>query len=209
MLEQIEKTNPNQDAVIKCLLRTYEGMFDEETNISEKLIAKLIPSKLEKVVEILGQLHAQKIIEYKPQKITPQLYFNYNRASANHITFNNEKYLWRKQQFIQRVNAMHSFLQETNECRAQQIANYFGDNTTPLCSICDVCLHKKQTPLTANELIEIKEKIVGIIENKPIEIGKLLPQLKTIPKYKIWEAIQFLQDEKEITINKFGVLSLP
>lgn len=204
LLEEIEKNNHNENEVIKCLLRTYEGIYDEETAISEKLIAKLIPAKLSVVSSLLQQLHSKKIIEYKPQKTTPQLYFNYNRAPANHLTFNNEKYLWRKQQFVQRLQAMHQFLIENNECKAQQINNYFGDNATPLCGVCDVCLAKKQTPLKANELLFIKEKILSKIESKPIAIGLLLQQLKPLSTYKIWQAIPFLQDEKVIAINKFG-----
>lgn len=204
LLEEIEKTNPNEDAVLKCLLRTYEGIYDEETSISEKLLAKLIPAKLEKVVDILHQLHNKKIIKYQPQKTTPQLFFNYNRAPANHLTFNNENYLWRKQQYVQRIQAFHNFLKEKDDCKAQQIAHYFGDNTTPLCGICDVCLHKKQTPLAATELMEIKEKLLSILKDKTIPIATLLPQLKPTANYKIWQAIQFLQDEKVISINKFG-----
>jgi ATP-dependent DNA helicase RecQ len=203
-LEQIEKSSPNQDAVLKCLLRTYEGIYDEETNISEKLIAKLLSTKLETVVEILKELNAKRIIGYKPQKNTPQLYFNYNRAPANHIAFNNEKYLWRKEQYAKRLQSFYSYIHESNICRSQQIARYFGDFAIPTCGLCDVCLQKKQTQLSANELLSIKEKIFGILKEKIVDIAFLLDYLKPMPKYKIWEALKFLQDEKQVFIDKHG-----
>lgn len=206
LLQEIEKNNPNQDAIVKCLLRTYEGIYDDETSISEKFIAKLVKTKLSTVVEILQQLHDNRILDYKPQKTTPQLFFNYNRAPANHITFNNKKYLWRKQQYTQKLQAMQSFLKEKNECRAQLIASYFGDETTPICGICDVCLQKKQTPLTAQELEWLKEKIFAILQNNSMPVTLLLPQLKPFARYKIWQGLLFLQDEKVITIDKFGVV---
>lgn len=204
LLEQIEKTNNNQDAVLKCLLRTYEGIYDEETSISEKLVAKLLPAKLEAVLEILKALDERRIIEYKPQKTTPQLCFNYNRAPANHITFNNEKYLWRKQQYTQRLQKFHSYILSNTDCRSQQIASYFGDLSTPPCGICDICLHKKQIPLSAPELLLIKEKIFNLLREKNLDVAFLVDYLKPIQQYKIWQALQFLQDENVILINKHG-----
>jgi ATP-dependent DNA helicase RecQ len=139
MLESFEQSHPELEPVIKCLLRTYEGIYDNRISINERLVAKLASTPIEKVKEQLLQLKAFGIIEYLPQKETPQVYFMLNRASAQHLHINNEAYLTRKKQYEQRIEAMLNYLQ-LKTCRSLYIANYFGEVTSKKCEVCDNCL---------------------------------------------------------------------
>lgn len=69
----LKKENPQLESCIKTLLRAYEGIFDQVTAISEKVIAGLMRMPVDDVKAQLLLLNRAGIIEYQPQKDTPQL----------------------------------------------------------------------------------------------------------------------------------------
>jgi ATP-dependent DNA helicase RecQ len=206
-LQEFEESHPELEPVMKCLLRTYEGIYDNRISINEKLIAKLAKLPIEKVKEDLKQLRAFSIIEYLPQKETPQIYFILNRAPAQHLHINNDAYLVRKKQYEERVETMLSYLQ-LNSCRSNFIANYFGEAESKQCGVCDNCLNEKATSLSEEEFKRIEAKLYQQIPETGIDIKELLPQLKGIRKEKVWKVINFLQSERKLTVNEKGLLSI-
>ena len=96
LLDDFEKSHPQYEPLIKCLLRTYEGIYDNRVSISEKQIARLAGMKEEIVRQQLQQLQAFGILEYLKQKETPQIHFLHNRASAKYLIINYKQYAKRK-----------------------------------------------------------------------------------------------------------------
>ena len=78
---------------MKCLLRTYEGITDGLVSIHEKQITKLTKQTIEEVKRQLQQLQTLGIIEYLPQKETPQINFLNNRAPAQFLYIDQKNYL--------------------------------------------------------------------------------------------------------------------
>ena len=91
-----EKEQPSLDPIIKTLLRSYEGIFDRATAISENIVAGLMKKDKAEIKKQLLQLHNSSIIEYRPQKDTPQIVFLQNRIKAEDITINMVAYTARK-----------------------------------------------------------------------------------------------------------------
>ena len=102
-LEEFETAHPQLEPVIKTLLRAYEGIFDQPASISERMMAGLMKKDVEEVKKQLAELQRFGIIEYQPQKDSPQLFFLRNRIKAEDITINMVAYNKRKEQF-QRKN---------------------------------------------------------------------------------------------------------
>ncbi len=69
------KANNDSSKLIKLLLRSYGGVFEQETKINEFWLSKKIGVLSFKVVEILEQLHTEEIIEYKKATKNADLYF--------------------------------------------------------------------------------------------------------------------------------------
>lgn len=201
-LEQIEQLSPNADVVIKALLRTYEGIFDSECMINEKLIAKICKTKLETVVQIIQQLHTQRILAYSPQKNAPQIYFNYNRASAHYIQFDEAAHQQQKNIFEQKTHALIQYIISASSCRNVLIQNYFNDDLPKKCGACDNCIAEKQQPLTSKRFEEIQHQIVQT--NYPLHINELLKNLKMYNTKHVWQVIRFLEDKKLLEILKDG-----
>lgn len=206
LLLDFEQSHPSLEPVIKSLLRNYEGVYDNRVSVHEKQIAKLTCKTIEEVKSELMQLNTLGIIEYLPQKETPQIYFILNRAPAQFLYINHENYLQRKQQFELRTETMLRYLQLQKECRSKYISGYFGDAAIKECGICDVCLHKKGSSLTEEDFNKIQQRIFLHIENNSIPVKDLLQHLQGIKKEKVWKVIAFLQSEKKIEIDEFGIM---
>jgi ATP-dependent DNA helicase RecQ len=144
LLPEFEHAHPQLEPIIKCLLRSYEGIYDNKVSISEKLISRITKIAVEEVKQKLQQLQSFNIIKYEHQKETPQIYFITNRAPAQYLVINYERYKQRRSDFTKRIEKMHAYLQTTTICRSKFIGNYFDDDKIPDCGICDNCLKKKQ-----------------------------------------------------------------
>ncbi len=199
LLEDFENGHPQLEPIIKVLLRTYEGIYDNRISVNEKNIARLAKLTPEAVKEQLKQLQAFGIIEYLAQKETPQLYFLLNRAPAQHLHINNEAYLQRKKQYAERVEVMLNYL-DLKTCRSQYIAKYFGEEHPKKCGVCDNCLNEKATQLSETEFRSIETKVYENIPESGIDIKELLPLLKGIRKEKVWTVLNFLQAEGKLSV---------
>jgi ATP-dependent DNA helicase RecQ len=204
ILIDFEKTHPQLEPLMKCLLRTYEGIADGLVTIHEKEISKLIKVPAVEVKKKLHQLQTLQIIEYRPQKETPQINFLTNRAPAQFLYIDHKNYLHRKQQYELRTKAMLKYLTSIKECRSRYISSYFGDEKVRECGICDVCLQSKNIALTKKEFAAITNRIYSHITGNGIAVRELLHHLKGIKKDKAWKVIEFLQSEKKIEINDYG-----
>lgn len=206
LLYDFEKSEAALEPVIKCLLRTYEGILDNRVSIFEKQMAKLLQTNESAVKEQLKQLRSFGIIEYLPQKETPQIHFLSDRVSSQYLSINHEAYLQRKQQFEARIEMMLNYLQLKNKCRSKFIASYFGDDKLKDCGICDNCLAVKNLELTAEEFMNISKRIFENIPVEGIAVKELVPKLNGIKKEKFWKVMQYLQNERKVNLNELGIV---
>jgi ATP-dependent DNA helicase RecQ len=206
VLETFETAHPYFDNLIKYLLRSYEGIFDNEVSVSEKLISRLTKLSPEELSDQLEELQAFGILKYQPQKETPQIFLLHNRAPAEHLTFNHEAYLKRKQQYKLRVEAMEKYITLQGSCRSGYVGSYFGDVKIKNCRICDNCLQQKDLILTSDEFSRITEHVFLLLNHQPVEIQKLFQQLPQFKKEKIWKVVDFLQAESKLGVTEKGFL---
>jgi ATP-dependent DNA helicase RecQ len=207
-LEDFEAAHPDLETLIKYLLRSYHGILDNIVSVNEQQIARLIKLSTDEVHKQLQQLKSYHLIEYHPQKETPQIFFTQNRAPAEHLIFNHEDYLKRKREYSLRIDAMLSYVKLDRNCRSQLIGKYFGDTGMKNCGLCDNCLRQKNTKLTDQEFIIIEQKILTHLTKGTKDIKDLLLQLKTIKKDKVWKVLNYLQSERKIVVDNTGTIQV-
>ena len=203
-----EKEQPLLEPIIKTLLRSYEGIFDRPTSISENIVAGLMRKDTADIKKQLLLLHQSAIIEYRPQKDTPQILFLQPRIKAEDITINMVAYTARKEQFQRRIKQMTSYVKEENKCRSQIIGTYFGDTAIKACGICDNCLCQKTLQLSKEEFEIIHQRIINLIKDAPLHTKDLLLKLTGVKKEKAWSVIDFLQAENIIEMDGNGRVKL-
>ncbi len=208
LLEDFESGHPHLEPLIKALLRTYSGIFNDYRGISEKYMAKKLRITDKMITSQLIQLQAYGIIHYTPLKETPQIHYMLNRAPAKFIYINHQSYLERKKLFQKRLDKMKEFINQQQQCRSIFIANYFGDKDIKACNICDICLQKKQKPISTVDFKSIQDQIITYLSIGKPTIKKLHEDLNYISKDKIWEILLQLQDHGKIEINDNGFIKL-
>ena len=207
-VRSIEELYPELDPYIKCLLRTYAGIYDQPVGISEKNISFLLKKGLDETIEALKKLRALSVIAYLPQKDKPQLYFLENRIRTEQLQINEKSHAERKAIFIKRIQAMKQYAVERTACRSILIGNYFGDHELKPCGKCDICLEEKNNNLKAEEFRQIHLQILSHIQPRPLASHELFQKLGNIKKEKAWEVLQFLEAENKIMVDKEGAISL-
>lgn len=207
-LYRFEKENPGLELLLKTLLRTYEGIFDQPVFISEVQVAQLMKVGVDQVKQLLHEADQAGIIEYMPRKDKPQLQFLRSRVKAEELRINMEAYKARKEKFIARVNQVISFVRVRTQCRSRLIGMYFGDEAIRDCGICDNCLSKKNTGLTSEEFQAIAETIIEQLHKKPLHAKELTKLWHGLKKEKAWKVIDFLQSENRIEVDMNGMTRL-
>lgn len=209
-LRLFEESHPQLDPLIKCLLRTYEGIYDNRVSVFEKQIARLCHMPVEMVVQQLQQLAAFDMISYWPQKDTPQLKYVLSRASAAFLHINQDQYFKRKELYRQRIEVMLQYMQQTKQCRSQLIAAYFGDQSVEPCGNCDVCLQQKAGAISVNDFKQIEQQVYLLLNEKKLPVKLLMDHLhQQFHKDKSWEVVNFLLAEQKISMSDTGEFSLP
>jgi len=196
------------EPIIKTLLRAYEGIFDQPVPVSEKMMAGLMKKDVEEVKKQLIQLRQAGIINYQPQKDTPQLLLLRNRIKAEDIVINMVAYEKRKELFQKRMKQILAYVREEAECRSRIIGSYFGDNNIRSCGICDNCLRQKATVLSKEEFETLHHRIINMVKYETLHTKDLLKKLNGVKKEKVWKVIELLQAENEIEMDKTGWVKL-
>src|SRR5690606_38357619 len=187
--------------LIKALLRSYEGIFDYPASISEKMLAGLLKKDLQVIKNKLEILQRFGIIQYQPQKDTPQIFLLQPRIRVEDLTINMKEYKIRKEKYVSRLSAIINYVNQHKECRSVMIGQYFGDESIKDCGICNNCLDRISKKISKPEFDSIYQNIKTILINGPVPYKQFLFQLNGIKKEKAWEVINFLQAENKIEIS--------
>ena len=204
-LYEFEKSHPNFEIVIKGLLRSYEGIFDYPSNISETRLANFTNTDKNQLIDALKKLNGLGVLSYTSQKDKPQIMFLQNRFHTQDIRFNEKEINKRKVAFENRSKSMISFVKNM-QCRSKMIGNYFNDTTIKLCGICDNCINEKNLFLPKEEFDNICLEVYKLIDKKSITAKDVLAQLTIFQKNKIWKVLNYLQSENKIMMQKSGII---
>ena len=202
-LYQFEREYAIYDSLLKALLRTYEGIYDYPTSISERFLAKLLSKDEEFVVKQLQHLHQLAVIDYHPQKEKPQIYFYTNRVRTEDLHINLQNIELRKQAYTARIRKMLEYIMQTSLCRSTFIGAYFGDEKVRACEICDNCLKQKSSSINETEFVDIHMRLLKLLQ-RPLHSNDVMVQLKGIRKEKAWKVIDHLQAENKIEVDRDG-----
>lgn len=206
-LAEFQKHYSQHEPLLTTLLRSYEGIFDFPAFISENLLARLLKKDEIDMKHQLQTIASFGIISYTPQNEEPQIVFKKNRVPVDDLMINTIFYNKRKDSFTRRFQTMINYTKELN-CRSHFISIYFGDKEAKDCGICDNCLQRKVTDLSAEEFEKISLIISNQLSQKQLTASELINEIKNIKKEKAWKVIQFLQSENKIQADDKGVLTL-
>lgn len=197
---------PKYDPLIKVLLRSYGGLFEEYVPIKEKDIAyrsKISDAELLNQLDILNQ---QGVLSYLPQTTLPKLIFLQNRINLKFENIKLVHYPILKQKTLYKINTVINYVREEDICRSRLLLAYFNETEFSDCMYCDVCIKKHKAHLDSHA--EIITLIKKELEINALTIDDLAIKLKQVNSKKITEAVNLMIDDDILSIDADKKLSL-
>ncbi len=205
-LYNFQVANPRYDALIKTILRSAEGVFDDFVRISEPELATRLNSSFDEVVTMLNFMKKAGLIFYEPRKDSPQLTFTTPREDAAFLSINEKKYLDRKSRFIEKSEAVLRYVSSNHQCRSMILVSYFGEVTQSRCGVCDYCRELNKLELNEMELNNFRQKVVDLLQNGPLSIQEVIEQAGMKKQEKALEIISWMVDQLIVKYNSSGQL---
>ncbi len=205
-LREFEEQYPGAEPLIKLLLRTYGGILDQPTGISEKLLARSLKKEARDIKQSLLNLHQAGIVSYVPRKNTPQVQWLQHRVKADDLYIDQARYLDRKKAFEKRLGAMISYLGENTICRSKMICSYFGDDQGVDCGICDYCVGEQNKKMTREKFHLVTDKIFQLLHEKNFTPEQLVGKMDDIKPEDQKQVIDQLLAEGKLWVKKDGYL---
>ncbi|RAJ04191.1 ATP-dependent DNA helicase RecQ [Chitinophaga skermanii] len=205
-LYEYEDANPAIEPLLKALLRTYEGIFDQPTRVFEKQLARILRTTDKVIIEQLKQLHQHGIIRFQPRKDEPQLCFVQQRIPVEQLTVNMVQIQERMKAYEERVDAMIAYTTNTTECRTQALVSYFGEDSAAPCGVCDVCIAQKNQQLSSATFEEVSTLVLTHVTTTPVGYDDLRNKLKAVDEKLLLSVVSFLVDEGNLERSHDGTL---
>ncbi|MGB7785678.1 MAG: ATP-dependent DNA helicase RecQ [Salinimicrobium sp.] len=159
------EANPMFDAVVKAILRTYGGAFDNKIDINLQLVCEKAGTNRAEAVKLLRHLEKDNLLEFEHDQHDTKVSFLVPRedeATINPLAPYIRQQAENKQQKIRDVL---QFIKNDKLCKSEQLLQYFGETNTRPCGICSVCMPSEEK-LDRESMKKIYFKIVGLLEEK-------------------------------------------
>lgn len=189
------------DILIQYLLRSLPGVLSNFVKIKEEAIANKLNISTKIVTEMLQQLDKLDFLVYIPRNEKPQIRFISERIDSKNFYLSDEVYKNRKNDAINRMNAVIEFVNNDKTCRSIQLLRYFGERTNKRCGRCDVCHSNNKMQITGSEYNNLEKIIENMTKDRLVCIEELLRSIKDYHEEKILETLRWMEDSGKIRIN--------
>ena len=146
--------------IIDYFIRSYTDIFYLDTKINPKKIADKLELSLAEVKSQLLELQRRQIIDYKPAGAIFAVKFLAS-YDENLFLFHRKKIEQRLNLKKEKLNQVLAYIIDKKKCRSIFLAEYFGEQNSKACGICDVCLNQKKPESDA----EILDRILGLLKD--------------------------------------------
>lgn len=198
--------NPNEEAVILAILRTYPGIYESQTAINLSLITKKSSCEEAVILSILEKLKSLEIIEYHKKNNDATIVFNEIREDERTINRVSKYLESQNKQKVAQFEAILNYIEEKKVCKSKLILDYFGEKEETNCGICSYCISKKTKPNTTSLILE---KIIGLLKIQDLNSREIQKITKNTEDEVIF-ALQTLLEKNAIAVkpnNKYTLKS--
>ena len=200
-LYRIHENSEATEQLIRCLLRSYTGLFSDYAFIDEGFLSRQSGLSRQEVYESLVLLSHRRILHYIPGKKTPYIIYTRERQETARIVLSREVYEERKESYLQRIQAMVSYAESQDHCRSQFLLRYFGEKDSRPCCQCDVCLQQHSSGLRNSEFTAIADDLLRLLEETPLTPAELAERM-TLPLSTYEPVLSYLLNEERIRLQE-------
>lgn len=206
-LYRYQVEHPEGDILLKAILRSYGGIFNDFVTISENEIARRSGQDHAHVIKMLARMDNEGLLTYVPQKTLPQIVYVRERLATDHLHFTADNYYNLKIDAETRLNAVIAYVTGKTVCRSQLLLKYFGDENPTRCGICDVCILRNKAGLNDIEFSRVKKMIREATSRHPASLQQIILSCPGIPEDKVLAVIRLLADGDLLSADDTGCYS--
>jgi ATP-dependent DNA helicase RecQ len=209
-LYEFQVANAGYDVLIKMLLRMYGGeLFTSFIVISESAVARQLNGQVHEVEKMLLGLHQLGIIIYDKQKDKPQITFTTVRFNATDMPLQSRHLQARKQQELDKVQAVINYVTHRNKCRTLLLLEYFDELSDKECGVCDVCLERRKQKDYTDYYQQHRRKILDTLTDKQISLQQLVFNINPKNEKLLLDTIREMVGSGEIVYAPNGNIYRP
>lgn len=203
-----EGLKPEELQLIKTILRTHEGVFDQFVRLDEKLLARKMEIDEVELNKIISRLQQKEVFAYSPKKTGFTVTYIQPRIASRLLNFPKETYHIRKKISANKLKSVISYVSREDKCRSRILLEYFGETGGKDCGQCDVCRNRLSNQLADKEF----DKLINILktikedEINLSELEKRMPELTkhshALLRWSIENQLIHLSPDKKVTIRR-------
>ena len=199
---QIKNLNENENVknVLNSILRNYPGIFEQYIGIDLTAISRQTGYNQKQILKNMRHLDFTKVANVKiyDKDFVIQLLESYEgdiMLTKNKKTVND--YLnYKKRQ----VRDMMTFIENSEICKQQAIALYFGEKNPDICHHCYVCKNNSENLHESLSIKEVENQILELAKSDRLNVNGFINHLNQ-PKEKIIFILRNLLSEGKLNIN--------
>ncbi len=201
-LHRLQVSSKPTDEFVKVLLRSYAGLFSDFVKINESDIARRAEISVDDTVKKLNNLATLGILQYEMQNNQPAITYLTERLDDKNLRVSPEVYFDRKKFAKERMLAMKSYAETKKGCRSTYLLEYFGEKMKHQCGQCDLCLERKASEISQEEVDQVGNQIKQIARDQKVTTKDVLPKMRgKITEDKVVRIIKWLVDNGSISID--------
>ncbi|HLP20275.1 MAG TPA: C-terminal helicase domain-containing protein, partial [Chitinophagales bacterium] len=193
-LSRFQEQHTILEPLIKFVLRTSEGVFEDFVSIDEETIASRLKLSLQDTIARLNSLHTYKIFSYQPRKEKPRVTYLQNRVKKEALRLDRDFINKRKLDYENRLKSVKHYITETTTCRTRLLVKYFGESISTNCGICDVCVANKKSNLTSEDFSTLAKAIENELRQSSLSVSDLSKKIAR-KETDLYPVIDFLLDK--------------
>ena len=200
--------NPALDNIVKGILRTYAGIYDQPLAIDHALLSKKTGTPLPRVHEALLQLEKDDLAIYEHTQFDTAITFLVQREdelSINPIAPAIKAQNMRK---LEQVQSILTYVNNRETCRSIQLLAYFEETQQEPCGICDVCMASKKDK-NKQSSTGLRDRILLALQEKEHSSRELSELIKVEDEKELTQALKSLLLSKQIKLtptNRYTLL---
>jgi len=168
------ETHKQFDVLVKSIMRTYGGIFENLLKININLISDKASISEDVVLKSLHQLKKDGVVDFQYSNTDAELTFLVPREddkTINRISKHVEQQFNLKKH---QIDAVIAYVTNNALCKNRQLLDYFGETIKTDCGMCSVCISKKGTKTDSKSIIH---NIIMLLENQPLSSRKIIENL--------------------------------
>ena len=195
------------EPILKMMLRTIEGLFEDFVFVEEWLLAHRLETEEKKIFELLTGLHKLKIVNYKQLIEKPQITFLQDRVHVDNLRLDIAFLTKRKKDFQEKQEGLIKYISNQSICRTKLLVEYFGEYDAEACGVCDICIAERKAGLSTLNFSKGVEQIRMLLKENS-KSADFVFQNTNMPESTTREILDFMLNNGSLVKTKEGHLQL-